>query len=122
MLKVVGNLKVGDEKTTEINKMSLIKDDTIVYLIKSTSDGGFYFISLDETLQYFSTVQRYMIPTDYTIRPYSDPGKKTNIKNYGLLEKPSVISAVCNGTSIMSTTNQNMIVLWKKSKVLGDQN
>lgn len=61
------------------------------------------------------------MPTDYTIKPYSDPIKKTNIKNYGLLEKPTVLNAVCNGRYIVSITNQNMIVTWKKQKVLGDE-
>lgn len=120
VLKVIGNLMIGESKTIEMNSMSLIKDNGIVYLIKSASDGIFYFISLDDSLKSFSTMQRYLIPTDYTIKPYSDPGKKTNIKNYGLLEKPSVIKVICNGTTIVSTTNQNMIISWKKYKVLGE--
>ena len=120
ILKVVSNIKVGEEKSTDINKMSLYKDDMIVYIIKSSSAGGFYFLSLDESLKGFSTMQRYTIPTDYTIKPYSDPGKKTNIKNYGLMENPSVVNAVCNGTRIVSVTNQNMIVTWKKLRVIGE--
>ncbi|RNA31366.1 DEAD box ATP dependent RNA helicase [Brachionus plicatilis] len=120
VLKVVGNLKTCQEKSSELNKISLFIDDTIVYLIKTTNDGVFYLITLNDDLKNFTTSQKYIIPTDYTIKSYSDPARKTSIKNYGLLEKPSVINALCNGKTIVSTTNQNMIVAWKKSKVLAD--
>ena len=102
-----------------MNSMNLIKDNEIVYLTRSACDGIFYFISLDDSLKSFSTMQRYLIPTDYTIKAYSDPARKTNIKNYGLLEKASVIKVICNGTTMVSTTNQNMVIFWKKSRVLG---
>lgn len=67
-------------------------------------------------------MQRYLIPTDYTIKPYSDPIKKTNIKNYGLLEKATVVNSVCNNSFMVTITNQNMIVIWKKSKAIGEDN
>lgn len=119
VLKVVGNLNC-QEKSSELNKISLFIDDTIVYLIKTSSDGVFYLITLNDDLKNFTSAQKYIIPTDYTIKSYSDPARKTSIKNYGLLEKPSVTNALCNGKTIVSTTNQNMIVAWKKSKVIAD--
>ncbi|CAF0706544.1 unnamed protein product [Brachionus calyciflorus] len=114
VLKVVSNIKVDEGKSTEINKINLYKEEDSIIILKSSSDGNFYLIFLNETLDNYIRSMRYITPTDYVIKPYSDPGKKTNIKNYGLMEKPSVISTVYNSKVLISVTNQNMIVTLRK--------
>ena len=88
----------------------------MVFLLKASKLGCFYVISLDSDENYkkYIIVYRCKLPLDYSIKRLCD-NSNIQIKSYGLLPTPKVIKAISNGSYILTTTDFNMITIWKST-------
>jgi hypothetical protein len=76
------------------------------------SEGQLYQIGFDESLTKFKFVMKLQLPTNYTIKNKKD-NYNIPVDDYNLCDKPVVLKNVSNGEFIVTTTNQNAIVIWK---------
>ena len=83
--------------------------------MRPTSHGLFESVVFNMETTNLHTALRYHIPAEYTIKNQKDL-TKIPVKDYNLLEKAKVMTAVSNGEYIVATTNQNLISIWNKIK------
>ena len=82
-------------------------------LLQPAAQGSFYCIDFDEHLTKWNQIYHVAMPTGYTIKMKKD-NVNIPVDDYNLCDKPIVLKCVCNEEMIVSVTNQNMILIWKK--------
>ena len=83
------------------------------FMLQPTNEGLFYQINFLPHFSSFKQVLKYSIPSEYIIKNQKDYFT-IKMSDYNLLAKSNVLSCVTNGEYIVSTTNQNLIVIWHK--------
>jgi len=81
-------------------------------IMKASPEGRCFCTVLDQNIKNLGLV-RYKVPEQYSTKRLND-SRKITCKGYGLLEKPKLLSCICNGDFMLFTTSQNMILIWKK--------
>ncbi len=82
-------------------------------MFQPSNNGAFYSIKFNKELTKYKMIFKISMPTNYTIK-----NKKDNfnipVDNYNLCDLPTVLKCASNGENMVTTYNQNIIVIWKK--------
>ena len=110
-LRKIRFVNVADDKVKEMNQLSYYEENGFIYVLRGSTNGVFYNIYGIESG--FKSIVKFSLPNDYSIK-YVNDTLSGGVKDYGLLEKPSVLKVVCNGNFVATITDQNIISVWRK--------
>lgn len=113
-LRVKNHIKIKNitlENNQDTQNVLFKTSDQRYCLINPTRNGIFYSILLSKDLTSFKAAIKYTIPTNYVIKNQKD-NYKIPVADFNLLDKSIVTTCITNEFYTVSTTNQNMIVIW----------